>query len=245
MANKIVIVIPTYNEKKNIVKLLIAIDKELNDESDVSVLVADDSSPDGTRIAVEDLINSRKLSLGIEVVSKKEKTGLRDAYFNAFKYAISKNKNLKGVIQMDADFSHSPKYLRNHIENLRSGADLSIGSRYVEGGGTENWSLSRRILSKGGNNLNRFVLSRRIHDYTGGFNGLSLEAIKLATKPGMVSCTGYYFLTEMKYRIIQNKLTISEFPIIFKDRTFGESKMGGAIVKEAIKQLIIIRFKKV
>lgn len=238
------IVIPTYNEKKNIVKLLSSIDKELKNEKGVSVLVADDSSPDGTAEVVKELVASKKLHIRVKVLLKEEKTGLRDAYFNAFRHAIKEGRNLVGVIQMDADFSHDPKYLVSHIKNLRSGIDLSIGSRYVKAGGTENWSLSRRLLSKCGNNLNRIVLSRKIHDYTGGFNGLSINALRLAVSPGVVSCTGYYFLTEMKYRIIQSKLSISEFPIIFKDRTFGESKMGGAIVKEAVKQLFIIRFKK-
>lgn len=245
MRKEIIIVIPTYNEAKNIVRLLGVIDKELIGENGVSVLVADDSSPDGTANLVKDLAASKKLSVNVDVLLKKEKTGLRDAYFNAFRYAVENHKGLVGVIQMDADLSHDPSYLKTHVDNLRAGVDLSIGSRYVAGGGTENWSLSRRLLSRVGNNINRAMLSRRIHDYTGGFNGLSIRAIRLSIKPGIVSCTGYYFLTEMKYRIIRNKLSINEFPIVFKDRTYGESKMGGAIIKEAIKQLFIIRFKKV
>lgn len=239
------IVIPTYNEKENITKLVGQINKLYGKESSrLSILVADDSSPDGTKAALEDYLKKNKPSLKVDIITKAKKSGLKDAYFNAFRHLLKTNPKLSGVIQMDADLSHDPKYLVKHLESLDAGYDLSIGSRYTKGGGISNWGLSRVLLSRVGNTLNRVILSRKVHDYTGGFNGISAAALQYAIKPNVVSSSGYYFLTEMKYRIVSKGYKLKEFPIIFTDRVEGESKMGGSIIFESIKQLISIRFKK-
>lgn len=239
------IVIPTYNEKDNIVVLIKKIEKLYGSEKDLSILVADDNSPDGTRNVVEDYISSKKNKLPIIIITKKDKTGLRDAYFNAFKYLIKTYPKILGIIQMDADLSHDPKYIKKHLSNLRDGIDLSMGSRYIKGGSIENWGMDRILLSRLGNSLNRLILSSRIHDYTGGYNGLSLRALQFVLIPGKVSSSGYYFLTEMKYRLIMSdEFAINEFPIIFTDRVSGDSKMGNGIIVESIKQLIYIRLNK-
>lgn len=241
----IVIVIPTYNERENVVKLITRIEKQYSKlGSRLMLLIADDNSPDGTKETVLQFIASQKPSLRVEVLTKTKKTGLKDAYFNAFKYLLKKYPGITGVIQMDADLSHDPKYLKLHIRNLEDGCDLSIGSRYISGGGISNWGWSRVAMSKIGNSLNRIILSPRIRDYTGGFNGISAPALRFATKRGVVTSSGYYFLTEMKYRVLQKHFKVSEFPIIFTDRVLGDSKMGGSIVIESIKQLLRIRFTK-
>ena len=242
----IYIVIPTYNEKDNILVLIKSIESLYAKNKNISILVADDNSPDGTKKIVNDYIKSEKNIIPLLIVSKKTKTGLRDAYFNAFNFLIEKRKDITGVIQMDADLSHDPAYIKKHLDNLENGIDLSIGSRYVSGGGINNWGLKRILLSRLGNLMNEIVLSPKIKDYTGGFNGLSLKTIKFSTRPGVVSSSGYYFLTEMKYRILKSKkFRIVEFPIIFTDRVSGDSKMGKSIVFESIKQLIRIRLGKI
>ena len=242
-----VLVIPTYNERENIVKLVSKIDKlYAKSKYTLSILVADDSSPDGTREALETHLKKSRHAIGVEVITKKDKTGLKDAYFNAFRYALRKHEaDIEGIIQMDADLSHDPKYLRKHLENLASGSDLSIGSRYVKGGGISNWGWSRIAMSRVGNMLNRVILSPKINDYTGGFNGMSPTVVKHVIKPGVVTSSGYYFLTVMKYRILKSGYIITEFPIIFTDRVEGDSKMGGGIMIEAVKQLFRIRFSDI
>lgn len=241
----IAIIIPTYNEKDNIIRLLKKINDLYGSQNNLIILVADDNSPDKTGEIVKNFTKEESVKIKIKVITKNEKSGLKDAYFNAFRYALKNIKNLVGIIQMDADLSHHPKYLKQHIDNLNNGVDLSIGSRYVKNGGVKNWGLGRRLLSRLGNFTNRVILSTKIHDYTGGFNGLSVKAIKRVLKPGQVTSGGYYFLTEMKYRIISSSdLSYKEFAIIFTDRTQGESKMGGTIIFEAFRQLWKIKFNK-
>lgn len=241
----IAIIIPTYNEKDNIIRLLKKINDLYGSQNNLIILVADDNSPDKTGEIVKNFAKEESVKIKIKVITKNEKSGLKDAYFNAFRYALKNIKNLVGIIQMDADLSHHPKYLKQHIDNLNNGVDLSIGSRYVKNGGVKNWGLGRRLLSRLGNFTNRVILSTKIHDYTGGFNGLSVKAIKRVLKPGQVTSGGYYFLTEMKYRIISSSdLSYKEFAIIFTDRTQGESKMGGTIIFEAFRQLWKIKFNK-
>lgn len=239
-----VIVIPTYNEKDSVPKLLNLLDKQLTNRNDVSLLIADDNSPDGTKKIVEEIIKSSKFKIPIEIISK-EKSGLKDAYFNAFRYLIKNNPSLKGVIQMDADLSHNPKFALKHLDNLKAGIDLSIGSRYVKGGGVSNWSKKRLLMSQIGNILNKIVLSFKIKDYTGGFNAFSLNALRYVLPEGFILSNGYYFQTELKYRLLKKGFSMNEFPIVFEERAIGVSKMSNAIVLESIKQLLSIRFKKV
>jgi dolichol-phosphate mannosyltransferase len=239
------IVIPTYNEKENIVELVKKIDSlygSLN--KSLMILVADDNSPDGTRIELEKYLGKRHLRLSVEIITKKDKTGLKDAYFKAFTYMLKKYPSLDGIIQMDADLSHDPKYIKRHLANLENGYDLSCGSRYVSGGSINNWGFGRRLLSRLGNLTNRTILSFRLHDYTGGYNGISRKALKYVLQPDIVTCSGYYFLTEMKYRIITSGFSFIEFPIVFTDRVKGQSKMKSGIILESIQQVIKIRFQK-
>ena len=242
-----VIVIPTYNEKENIPKLIAKLDKFYGKlAANVSILVADDSSPDGTRQVVEDYVRRHKPKLHIQVITKSEKAGLREAYLNAFRYLLKNEPRLKGIIQMDADHSHDPKYVARHLKNLRDGFDLSVGSRYARGGKVKNVGVGRRILSRSGNSINRLVLSQQLKDYTGSFNGLSKRALLFITKDDVVTSKDCHFYTELKYRLVKaGDFTVTEFPIVFVDRIVGFSKMSRTTLLEPLTQLLSIRTRKI
>ena len=242
-----IIVIPTYNEKENIPKLIAKLDKLYGKLSaNISVLIADDSSPDGTRQVVEDYVRRHKLKLNVKVITKSEKTGLREAYLNAFRHVLKNEPKLKGVVQMDADLSHDPKYVAKHLKNLQEGYDLSVGSRFVHGGSIKDLGIRRRFFSRNGNRLNRLVLSKDVRDYTGGYNGLSKRALLYLTKADVVVSKGLHFQIELKYRLIKPRVfKVTEFPVVCVDRVSGATKMGGAVSIESVRQLFSIRTRKV
>lgn len=233
---KILLIIPTYNEKQNISSLLDEIEKETS-KFDLSILIVDDSSNDGT---IESVENKRKLYKNINTLKRPEKLGLASAYIDGIKYGIE--NGFEYFIEMDADFSHNPKYLPTMIEKLKEN-DVVIGSRNIKGGKVVEWGFLRNLISKGGSMYSRFILNCPINDLTGGFNGWNKKIIEKIDLDSIIS-KGYSFQIEMKYKAYKNKAKIIEFPIVFEDRKFGKSKMSKTIFFEALLNILKIRFNK-
>ena len=215
---------PTYNEVKNISTLVKQI-FELN--LDCDILVIDDNSPDKTAIKVKEL-QERHENLFLE--ERSQKSGLGTAYIYGFRWAIE--KSYQTVVQMDADLSHDPKELGSLILGLKNN-DLIIGSRYVHGVSVVNWPIRRLMLSYGANLYSRIITGMPIKDGTGGFKAWRVELLK-KIKLKSVKSQGYSFQIEMNFRAWSLGARIKESPIIFTDRTIGESKMSKSIMYEAI-----------
>ncbi|MBI5816337.1 MAG: polyprenol monophosphomannose synthase [Nitrospinae bacterium] len=233
MDQKVLIIIPTYNEAENVEKLAGAIHSHV---PSARILVVDDNSPDGTAVIVEKMkeLDPEKM----DILRRPGKMGLGSAYIAGFKYALARDFDV--VFEMDADFSHNPAYLPKFLEEIKR-ADLVLGSRYVEGGGVENWPLLRKMISIGGSVYSRTILNIPIHDVTGGFKCFrrrTLEAIDLDA----VRSEGYSFQIELTYRVHKKGLKIKEIPIVFTDRVGGKSKMSWKIFLEAIFRVWQIRF---
>jgi dolichol-phosphate mannosyltransferase len=223
--NPALVIIPTYNERDNLGPITAAV---LAAEPRVDILVVDDNSPDGTG-QLADQLASREPR--IRVLHREKKEGLGRAYLHAFRWALE--QGYAHVLEMDADFSHDPKYLHVLLDAAEGGADLVLGSRYVEGGGTVNWGLLRRLISRGGSLYARSILGVSIRDLTGGFKCFSrrvLEGIDL----DQVMSTGYGFQIELTYRALKKGFTVKEVPIVFEDRRVGQSKMSRKIFLEAM-----------
>ena len=228
------IVVPTYNEIENLKPLAEAV-LSVTPES-VEILVVDDGSPDGTGQLADTLVQQYPR---FHVMHREKKSGLGTAYVQGFSWGIQ--RQFDAMIEMDADFSHHPKYLARMLELVQSN-DVAIGSRYVEGGGTVNWGIGRKILSRGGSLYARLILGAPIHDFTGGFNGWKrhvLEAVDLSS----LRSDGYSFQIELKYRAFLKRFQIVEFPIVFEDRKVGKSKMNRRIVFEALGRVWGFRWK--
>src|SRR5512137_1304657 len=198
------------------------------------VLVVDDNSPDGTGRIADELAAADPR---VHVLHRAGKEGLGKAYLAAFAWALARDYGL--VLEMDCDFSHDPKYLPGMLAAAGE-ADLVLGSRYVEGGGTVNWGWLRKLISRGGSLYARTILGLSVRDLTGGFKCFRrevLEAIDLAS----VECTGYAFQIELTYRAARRGFRIRELPIVFADRRVGHSKMSRRIVLEAIRKVWSIR----
>ncbi len=223
--NSALVIIPTYNECDNIGPITAAV---LLATPKVDVLIVDDNSPDGTgRIADELARHESRIS----VLHREKKEGLGRAYLDAFRWALS--RHYQSILEMDADFSHDPKYLPRFLKAAEEGADLVLGSRYVEGGGTVNWGVGRQLISKGGSLYARSILGVDIRDLTGGFkcfNRRVLETIDL----NAIQSTGYAFQIELTYRALQHGFAVREIPIVFEDRRVGQSKMSRKIFIEAM-----------
>jgi len=231
-----VVIIPTYNEIENIEAIVRAV-FALGTPFDV--LVVDDNSPDGTAQKVRELQREFPENLHLEV--RAGKSGLGTAYVHGFKWAIAKRYDY--IFEMDADFSHNPADLEKLYEACHKGADMAIGSRYVTGVNVVNWPLSRVLMSYYASVYVRTITGMTIRDATAGFicyKRKVLESVNL----DRIKFVGYAFQIEMKYRAYANGFNIVEVPIIFTDRTKGESKMSGAIFKEAIFGVISLRMKK-
>ncbi len=231
-----VVIIPTYNEKENVSNILHAV-FEL--PGDFHVLIIDDGSPDGTADIVKSL--QQKFAYKLFIEERKGKLGLGTAYIHGFKWALK--NNYRYIFEMDADFSHNPKDLLRLHEACETGcADVAIGSRYVKGGGFINWPASRIIISKGGSLYTRLITWMPVKDPTAGFicyTSKVLEAINLDN----VSFVGYAFQIEMKYAAWKLGFKIKEVPIIFQDRTEGQSKMNKGIIKEGILGVLNLRWQ--
>jgi dolichol-phosphate mannosyltransferase len=229
------VVIPTYNEKDNILLILQAIFR-LN--QDFHILVVDDSSPDGTAQIVRNLQASHSGQLFLE--ERKGKLGLGTAYIHGFKWAIENNYHF--IFEIDADFSHDPNDLPRLYEACKKeGADLAIGSRYTRGGGVVNWPWDRIALSKGGSIYTRLITWMPVKDPTAGFMCYRREVLD-AINLDNITFVGYAFQIEMKFAAWKLGFKLKEVPIIFKDRTHGVSKMNKGIVKEGIWGVLKLRW---
>ena len=229
---KTLIIIPTYNEFDNLRPLLQEI---FSFAPAADVLIVDDNSPDGTgKLADQIHVENPQ----VNVLHRAGKLGLGTAYIAGFKYAVEHGYDV--AFEMDADFSHDPRYLPDFLQKIEN-ADLVIGSRYVEGGDTPNWSLLRRFISGGGNIFARFMLGIPVHDCTAGYRCYRrqvLESIELDT----IESQGYAFQVELAYRVYKHGFKIVETPIIFMDRRVGKSKMSRTIFLEGFTWVIRTRF---
>ena len=235
MSNSIVI-IPTYNEIENIetiIRTVFSLNKSFH------ILVVDDNSPDKTAAKVVELQSEFKDQLYLE--NREKKSGLGTAYVFGFKWALDRKYDY--IFEMDADFSHNPSDLEKLYQACEEGAEVAIGSRYVTGVNVVNWPLSRVLLSYFASYYVKKITGMKIHDATAGFmcyrrnvlENINLDKIKFI---------GYAFQIEMKYRAYCKNLKIVEVPIIFTDRTKGQSKMSNSIIKEAIFGVISLRIRQ-
>ncbi len=224
MQTRPIIVLPTYNERDNLERAVSLIFDALPISH---ILVVDDNSPDGTGRLADSLAGADSR---IHVLHRNEKGGLGKAYLAGFEWCLA--RDYTHVFEMDADLSHPATKLPELLAATES-SDVALGSRWVKGGGAEGWPLKRRLLSKGGSFYARSVLGVRIKDLTGGFKCFTrsaLEQIDLAS----VRTVGYGFQVELTWRALQSGLKVVEVPIVFVDRIAGESKMSGAIFREAL-----------
>ncbi|MFA5714088.1 MAG: polyprenol monophosphomannose synthase [Bacteroidales bacterium] len=236
MSKKIVI-IPTYNEKENIEKIIRAI---MSLEEKFNILVVDDNSPDGTADIVKRL--QQELGDSLFILERKNKSGLGSAYIAGFRWSLENGYDF--IIEMDADFSHNPKDLPRLYAACANGADLAIGSRYCKGISVVNWPIGRVVMSYFASKYVRTVLGMKIYDTTAGFKCYKrrvLETINLDN----IKMRGYGFQIEMKYNTYKLGFKIEEVPIIFIDRKEGTSKMSSGIFGEAFWGVLKMRFRKI
>ncbi|HUG65114.1 MAG TPA: polyprenol monophosphomannose synthase [Gaiellaceae bacterium] len=230
-----VLCLPTYNERENLEALIAALAEALDTTRD-RVLVIDDGSPDGTGEIADRL--AAELSW-VSVLHRQAKEGIGPAYVAGFRRALADGAEL--VLEMDCDFSHDPADVPRLIAAAED-ADLVLGSRYTPGGGTANWGLARRIVSRGGCLYAQILLGLRVRDLTGGFKCFRREAIE-AIDLDALSAHGYAFQIEATYRVKRAGLRITEIPITFVERRAGASKMTGAIVAEAMWRVPLLRVR--
>ncbi|WP_297509354.1 polyprenol monophosphomannose synthase [Flavobacterium sp.] len=231
-----IVIIPTYNEIENIEPIIRAV---FSLEKPFHLLIVDDNSPDKTADKVRELQQEYAGRLFLEVRTKK--AGLGTAYVHGFKWALQQHYDY--IFEMDADFSHNPNDLIRLHDAILKGADLTIGSRYVTGVNVVNWPLSRVLLSYFASVYVRLITGMKIMDTTAGYvcyRRSVLEAINLDA----LKFVGYAFQIEMKYRAWAKHFKLEEVPVIFTDRTKGQSKMSGSIIKEAVFGVLSLRIKK-
>jgi dolichol-phosphate mannosyltransferase len=229
MCAAIWLVIPTYNEAENLAEIVRAAGARLAAAApgDYRILIVDDSSPDGTGAIADSLAVEHDW---VAVLHRPGKSGLGQAYLAGFDHALSHGANL--LIEMDADFSHDPRYLPELLAAAEH-ADLVLGSRYVPGGGVRDWGLLRRLVSRGGGLYARVILGVGVRDLTGGFKCIRREVLEAIDLPS-VRAEGYVFQIEVTYRAILAGFSVLEIPIVFADRTAGSSKMSSRIALEAM-----------
>jgi dolichol-phosphate mannosyltransferase len=232
---KALVIIPTYNEKDNIKKIVL---ETLKQDEIIEILVVDDGSPDGTG-AIVDLM--MKENPKIHLLERKNKMGLGSAYVAGFKFAIKNEFDF--IIEMDADFSHNPKEIPNMLREIKDN-DLIIGSRYIIGINVINWSLKRLLLSYFASIYVRIITGMDIKDPTGGFKCFKREVLESIDLDKILS-DGYSFQVEMNFRTWCKNYKIKEIPIVFTDRQNGTSKMSKKIVKEAIWMVWYLRILKI
>jgi dolichol-phosphate mannosyltransferase len=229
------VIIPTYNEKENIVRIIEAV---MHQDYPFDVLIIDDSSPDGTAEIVEGMIGRFDGRLHLE--KRKGKNGLGTAYIHGFKWALARQYNF--VFEMDADFSHDPADLKKLYETCKlEGNDLAIGSRYVKGVNVVNWPMSRVLLSYFASKYVRIITGMPICDTTAGFKCYTREVLETINFD-KIHFVGYAFQIEMKFKTWKYGFKIKEVPVIFTDRQEGTSKMSSGIFKEAVCGVIKLKF---
>ena len=237
MAGNTIVVIPTYNEKENVVRLIDEIDK-LN--LPIDVLVVDDNSPDGTGSVVDSMKVKRK---NIDVIHRAKKEGLGPAYIEAFRYILKKDKH-DYIFEMDADFSHNPKDIPRLLEAVKN-CHAAVGSRYIKGGDVSNkWSTLRKFISRSGNFYARCITGLKINDCTAGFKCYRKETLR-AIDFDKIFLNGYCFQVQILYEINKKNLKICEVPIFFEERIEGTSKMNLHIVLEAFFSLMLMRARDI
>lgn len=226
------IIVPTLNECENISLLVNGI---MAKAPECSILFVDDNSSDGTQDEIK--AHAARFSGRIFLEQRPGKMGLGTAYIHGFKWGLG--RQFKKIVQMDADLSHDPKYLPEILAQLQQ-HNLVIGSRYITGGGTKNWSAARRLISRFGSLYAKWVLNIPINDFTGGFNAWQAETLKRIDLDAVRS-NGYVFQIEMKSRAHFLGASIKEVPIVFVDRQVGQSKMSSGIVYEAMWRVLALR----
>ena len=232
---KALVIIPTYNEKDNIEKIVL---KTLKQDDIIEILVVDDGSPDGTGNIVKSIQENNPK---VHLLERKKKMGLGSAYVAGFKYAIKNQFDY--IIEMDADFSHNPKEIPNMLKEIQNN-DLIIGSRYIVGINVINWSLKRLLLSYFASIYVRVIRGMKVNDPTGGFKCFRREVLENIDLDKIIS-DGYSFQIEMNFRTWCKNYRIKEIPIVFTDRQNGTSKMSKKIVKEAIWMVWYLRILKI
>ena len=230
-----VLCLPTYDERENLEAMIVALGEVLDTSSD-RVLVIDDGSPDGTGEIADRLAAELPW---VSVLHRETKEGIGPAYVAGFRHALAAEAEL--VLEMDCDFSHDPADVPRLIAATED-ADLVLGSRYAPGGGTANWGLLRRIVSRGGCLYAQAILGLRVRDLTGGFKCFRREALE-AIDLDALSAHGYAFQIETTYRVKRAGLRVQEVPITFVERRAGDSKMTGSIVAEAIWRVPLLRLR--
>jgi dolichol-phosphate mannosyltransferase len=223
--NPALVCIPTYNERDNLEAIVSAV---LAAEPRCDVLVVDDNSPDGTGELADALAAKEPR---VRVLHRAAKQGLGRAYLHAFRWALE--HGYQYVLEMDADFSHDPRVVPRLIDEAERGADLVLGSRYVEGGGTVNWGAVRKLISRGGSLYARTILNVPVRDLTGGFKCFRRRVLERLDLDAVRS-TGYGFQIELTYRTLRKGFVVKEVPIQFEDRRIGQSKMNRKIFLEAL-----------
>jgi dolichol-phosphate mannosyltransferase len=229
------VVLPTYNERDNLMAIVEAVQNQL---PQAAIWIVDDQSPDGTGEIADSLAAADDR---ISVIHRSAKLGLGTAYVEAFQAAVT--RDFDAVLQMDTDFSHDPGYLPALLDALRD-ADLVIGSRYVSGGGTQNWSRLRQTISRGGNWVARRGLGVRTRDATGGYRAFRRSTLEKLDFDSM-HLRGYGFQIEVVFQVERLGLRIKEVPIVFVERRAGQSKMSQAIVLEAGVHILRRRFRQI
>lgn len=235
MAEKALILLPTYNEKDNIERIIPEI---LKQDDRLFILVIDDSSPDGTG-EIADRISSENPR--VFVLHREKKEGLGQAYIAGFKWALERDYDY--IFEMDADFSHDPKYLPDFLSSITE-VDIVLGSRYISGVNVVNWPMMRLLLSYFANVYTRIVTGLPLRDATGGFKCFRRKVLETVNLD-KVRSNGYSFQIEMSFRAHRKGFKIKEIPIIFYDRTAGESKMSKKIVREAVVMVWLLRIRDI
>jgi dolichol-phosphate mannosyltransferase len=226
------IVVPTFNEAENLVRLTALVRRWL---PAADILIVDDASTDGTGALADALAQTDSQ---VRVLHRPTKLGIGSAYVAAFLWALE--RGYQSVVEMDADFSHDPKYLPDFMRALDAGADLAVGSRYVPGGRVDGWGIGRHALSRGGSLYSRLVLGVSVRDMTTGFKAYTRRALERLDISGMRS-NGYAFQIETTYRALRRGLRVVEIPIVFVDRRAGSSKMTYKEVLEAVVSTWLMR----
>lgn len=234
---RILVIIPTFNESENIAKIIPEVLAHSDENNEFNVLVVDDNSPDGTAAIVKRMNNKN-----VFIIEREGKLGLGTAYVRGFNYAIENKFDL--VFEMDADFSHDPKYLPEFLVKIDEGNDMVVGSRYINGVSVLNWPMGRLILSYVANIYTRLVTGLKVKDTTAGFACYKVSSLSQIDL-NKVRSNGYSFQIEMKFKMYKKGFKIVEIPILFIDRRAGESKMSRKVVYEAYFMVWKLKLKSI